>query len=919
MMPPMLGGARLIRLIERWWPGLVFLAVTVVLFARPLLGLGSLLPVDIVELFAPWRHEPSGGPGTVHNILLSDTMDVHSHFASLSADIRAGNASWWDRSIGAGIPSSKAGFSPVLWGYLLVPAWYAPGLAAGVRTLVAAGLTYGLVRSLGAGKHAAVISGVAYALSGFMIGWAGWPQSNTAAFLPGVFWAAEALVRRSSWRSACGLGLASSAMIVSNFPVVTGYGILVGAGYALARLVQRRKQSGPWPVVVRDRSLRAFLGLGLGAGLASMHILHFGENLLWADTGPRTRIAADSSIGAKYLVSFLLPEPFGASHDGQVWWGSTLNWVETQSYAGLAVILLALVSLVTRSRGVGASTAGAERAAIVRTWWVIVVAVAWIAYVGGPLTKVLQSLPFLGHSTVGRARVVANLGLAVLAGLGVQAWADARAGSADVDVRRGLTRAAGWVSIGVIATTPFWWSWLSEARSKGFVTEVAADALIPVATGCLVVAALWWWRPATRGRGSAPLFAVLGVLVALELLVFAVGVNTVVDPDRVDLVTDAHVAAVDSLEPGERMAAEGRVFMANTGQVTGLDDVRGNLFTPPGWREVFGAVDPEHSWPPGSVSNPWFNDVDVFSTALDRLGVGVWAMGPHEPLEGARSDWIFASDEAPLVGADAAAGIGQGTVPAGGLRGITVDIVEAGTGTLWARVESGSDVVDGSVALTPDRTGLIDVAFVDGLAITGEQFRLTLWTVGPVFPRLSGTADGIAFGIVAGGDGLTVVANGSVVVYERPGALGARLVHAVDSVSTNASFHAGPLDVVAVDVAIASGIQLPTEPPAGADGHATVRVAQGDSIVIDVETTHPGVVVVAQPHYPGWTATIGGQPTEILRVDGGFPAILVPSGSSEVVMQFRPTYLTLATIITLMSVVAMVALWGWERRSDARN
>ena len=224
-----------------WWPWAVVGVVTLALLWEPLLGFGSLLPADIVEQFDPWRSDPQSGNASVHNPFLVDTVTVHVHFASMAADLWRGEFSFWDPSVGTGFPTLKAGLPVFNWVYLIVPAWYAPGLAAALRTLSAAGLTYGLSRRLGVGRAAATVGGVAYGLSGYLIGWSAWPQSNVAALLPGLFWAVEALVQQPRTRTVAGLGAIVAAMLWANFPTITVYALVFAAIYAAVRLWTRSK------------------------------------------------------------------------------------------------------------------------------------------------------------------------------------------------------------------------------------------------------------------------------------------------------------------------------------------------------------------------------------------------------------------------------------------------------------------------------------------------------------------------------------------------------------------------------------------------------------------------------------------------------------------------------------------------------
>lgn len=905
---------------RRWLPALVFVAITAVLFARPLFGGESLLATDIVDGAAPWKAEP-GAAAAPANPLLSDTVDVHTHFAAAADDVRSGSATWWDRSVGGGIPTLKAGFSPLLWLYLLVPAWYAPGLVAAVRTLVAAALTYGFLRELRAERAAATVAGVAYALSGFMIGWAGWPQSNVAAFLPGLFWAVERVVRQPRPGRAVPVALAVAAMTVSNFPLVVAYGLLGAGGYGVWRLWTGPPSRQAWRAVAV-----AAWGVLLGLLLSSLHLLSFGEYFAWADTRARESIPPDSSIGGKYLLSIPFPRPFGSEHSGEPFWGEGQNWVETQSYAGLAVVALALVALVTRTRRRGATGDGATRGHAVRAMWGLAIAGAWISYVGGPLTDVVQSLPLLGQNSVGRARVVVNLALAVLAGLGVQAWVDARRGAVGIDLARGVRVASAGTALVGLFSLSFIWSWASDARDRGIVVETLTALWLPVLALVAVVLVLWRHRPGAAGRANRTFGALVVSVVAVELLVFALPVLTSTDRSRADLVTPAHAEALSLLDPGERMAADGRTFFANSAQVTGLDDARGHLLTPAGWRSIYRAVDPDHFRPPGSVTNPWFDAVDPASPALDRLAVGVWAADPSVPIAGARSA-PGEGDGFVLLGDLDVVVAGGVTVPEGGLRAITVRVVPLdgddldATGVLRVRLTGPGVEVEGAARLDLARQpdGMVDVGLVGVDAEPGTTLEVRLVRDGPAI-RLAARADGVLLGTVAADDGLRLVRSTDVALYERPEAAAARIVHAVVERDgpVDAGTHAAALRGSSAIVPVGSSTGLPATVPAGASGEATVVRAEGGTVAIDVTTSHAALVVVSQVDYPGWSATVDGEPAVIVRTDDAFPGVVVPAGIHQVTLRYRPTHLTAALWLTGLGAALVLATWAADRAFQRR-
>jgi uncharacterized membrane protein YfhO len=80
-------------------------------------------------------------------------------------------------------------------------------------------------------------------------------------------------------------------------------------------------------------------------------------------------------------------------------------------------------------------------------------------------------------------------------------------------------------------------------------------------------------------------------------------------------------------------------------------------------------------------------------------------------------------------------------------------------------------------------------------------------------------------------------------------------------------------------------------------------------------------LVLSDTYYPGWTASIDGQPTTVLRGDVLFRVVPVPSGEHDVQLRFEPGSVKLGLVISavcLIGVVAALALAGgsaWRRRT----
>jgi hypothetical protein len=61
-----------------------------------------------------------------------------------------------------------------------------------------------------------------------------------------------------------------------------------------------------------------------------------------------------------------------------------------------------------------------------------------------------------------------------------------------------------------------------------------------------------------------------------------------------------------------------------------------------------------------------------------------------------------------------------------------------------------------------------------------------------------------------------------------------------------------------------------------------------DEVKVEVQTSTPGVVVMHDPYYPGWTAEVDGRPASVLRTNVLFRGVEVSEGRHTVVFRYRP-------------------------------
>ena len=80
-----------------------------------------------------------------------------------------------------------------------------------------------------------------------------------------------------------------------------------------------------------------------------------------------------------------------------------------------------------------------------------------------------------------------------------------------------------------------------------------------------------------------------------------------------------------------------------------------------------------------------------------------------------------------------------------------------------------------------------------------------------------------------------------------------------------------------------------------------------------------GYLVLADVYFPGWTATIDGEPTTVLRANGLFRAVELPPGEHTVVFSYRPLTVRVGGLLTAISVAVLLGLAGLALASGRRG
>lgn len=891
-------------LTSRRLPLLVALGAVLFAFWPALFGGGSLVSDDLVATAPPFdSHRPENfslenGPG--------DPVNIHAHWASLAADIRSGEVGWWNPDLAAGQPTMKAGAPIFDLPYLFTPAWYSPGLVAAVRALTAIALSMGFLRAVGLHRTAALAGGLAFGFSGFMVGWMNWPQSSVAALAPGLLWAIERMIvdpRR--WR-VVPLGVVVGLMVWANFPSVLIYVLLGVSLYTLVRLAAEVRAAED-----RPRWLRARVGLGAAAAvlallLAGPHLIGFSQYVDWADTSHRIGNPDDSSAGLGYLLTAVAPAIWGSDAVGEPWFGQG-NWVEFNTHLGASVVLLALLGFVAGF--VGADT---RQRSVIGGLALVTVTGVLIAYIGGPLGVALGDLTGSQGGLMTRAKVLISLGVALGAAFGVQWLAGDR-----TDRRRELWLTTAIGGVAVLVMVPSTLDWLDAARSVGAVrpslAASSASGLGAVAVVALVVARVRGVIDSTR-TGWA-----IVVVVAVELLAFAMPVPTIVSREERLAATPAHEVVQSELAPGERLAGEGRTFFPSTTQLFDIADARGQLLKSPGYQALLRAVDPDMLRREGGGTPTYPNiarGTDIASPIWDVLSVGLWAQFPDSVPPGTRlgpprAAAGFDPHETPLTG--------ETTVPDGGLRAVVIEIAPALDGFIDVAISTAEGTTTERRWVGPGDSGTVSFAVLGEHLVVGSSVSVAVSA--PAATMLVGVDDAgaVVVGTIAGDDEYELLRVGDVILLDRP-VEPVRLVSSVEVIESPSAAAAAIVESSNPDWAVVDrGSQFAVlDDPVGVV--QSVDYGRGRVAAV-VEMFGPSaLLVVSEANYPGWTVTVNGEVADLVTADAAFlGVVLTGPGVLDVEFLFTPEHLGRSTLMLVLGTVLIVVLLvDGVRRGDLR-
>ncbi len=533
------------------------------LFHEALFGGKGLVPADETLAYPPWNdHSPPG------NYLLVDQYAVFiPEHDFMHREVKEGRFPLWNPYLACGMPNpasiQTATWFPIqLLGSVLDP-FYASGPAAFLKLFLAGLFTMLYLRVLGVSNAGSFLAGLVFSLCGFMIVWLGHPHVNCAMWLPLLLYFIEKSFRSSDQpttisfsKSWAGFAVAYGLMLLGGHPPTAVHVSLFVFAYFLMRLVTSRA-THPF------RRLGMFIAFLLaGVMVAAVQIIPYLEYYAQSSSSVSSGIIQRWAyhLTPDMLVHFIFPFLTGSPADGfeDLSWligpPDTANFNERTAYAGILPLLFAAYGIFCRRDQFAIFFSGT-------------IAIALLVVLGvPPIPMIMSHLPVLNAISNTRLLLLVAFSLAVLAGLGWDAFSIPGNRRRVIQVTVGFLILMGG-SLGMVG-----WNVLAKIHllQPAYKVYVFEQFLIPLGS-LLVVAFIFLKLPSVGQR-----FRILLVAgwTTVDLLTFARGYNPAIPRDR--YYPDA--PAIQWLQQDKsvfRILGLGNTFYPDSAAVYGLQDARG--------------------------------------------------------------------------------------------------------------------------------------------------------------------------------------------------------------------------------------------------------------------------------------------------------------------------------------------------------
>lgn len=83
----------------------------------------------------------------------------------------------------------------------------------------------------------------------------------------------------------------------------------------------------------------------------------------------------------------------------------------------------------------------------------------------------------------------------------------------------------------------------------------------------------------------------------------------------------------------------------------------------------------------------------------------------------------------------------------------------------------------------------------------------------------------------------------------------------------------------------------------------------GQTYLLNTKCSNKSLLVLSNAYHPGWSATINNQKVNVLKANGNFMAIVLPSGNSIVKLEFLPKSFLYGFLVSILSVILLLFMF----------
>lgn len=510
------------------------------------------IPANIVNSYPPWFTLQSMPPVPHHAELGDLVTQVYPWRHYSSTAIRSGHLPLWNFHTLIGAPlianHQSAVFYPPNSLYYVLDLPRAWALTFVLRFLLAAVGCALFTRSLGCSRYGALAAGIIFATCGFLTGWNGWANSDSAVWLPLVLLSVDRIREGVTPLRIAAVAIAFAMPVLAGHPQIAFYICGFGFVYALYRLIW------PSPAALSSASPRrsSYLGGLVAAGMLAIALtgVQLFPTLEWIGTLERdvkTRQLWGSRPLGEMISLFSRDHRFSPNTAG-------VAIPEGATYVGIIGLALALLAPLSRTK----------RGDVIFFGLVIIVTLQ-VIYGLWPGAWLAERLPVFRSLPNTRIILLADFSLAVLAALGLTAFQKELEEKRWLKIHWALFAVVMVVLVAGVAgvsrrtpSLPEGFPWMLSPSSSIVLAAAAFLLLVPMRFG----------KPSRRA-------ALVLVVVAVEMVTFGYGHVPFIDRNFVFPTPDLYRWLDQEERPVFRMATVDETASANTAMVYGFDSPLG--------------------------------------------------------------------------------------------------------------------------------------------------------------------------------------------------------------------------------------------------------------------------------------------------------------------------------------------------------